>query len=91
MPQAVALAITCFICFANENLTESFICLILKEFELVDNPAEQAIGDQLLARAGLIRERPQRMVEEAMPAEDCLLIDSCGLRLDYGLCDWGKF
>ena len=63
MLQAIALAITCFICFAFENLTERFICLVLEEFALVGNPAEQAIGHQLLARAGLIRERPQRMVE----------------------------
>jgi hypothetical protein len=79
MLQAIALAITCFIGFAIENLTESFICLVLEEFALVGNPAEEAIGDQLLARAGLIREHPQRMVESTMPAEDSLLIDSCGL------------
>jgi hypothetical protein len=79
MPQAIALAIVRFICFALENLTERFICLVLEEFALVGNPAEQAMGDQLLAIAGLIPERPQRMVEYAMPAEDFLLIDSCGL------------
>ena len=79
MLQAIALAITCFLFFAIENLTERFICLVLEEFALVGNPAEQANGHQLPARAGLIRERPQRMVESVMPAEDCLLIDSCGL------------
>jgi hypothetical protein len=63
MLQAIALAITCFQCFAFENLTKRFICLVLEEFALVGNPAEQAIGHQLLARAGLIRERPQAMVE----------------------------
>jgi hypothetical protein len=63
MLQAIALAITCFICCAFENLTNWFIRLVLEEFALVGNPAEQAIGDQLLARAGLIPERPQRMVE----------------------------
>jgi hypothetical protein len=81
MPHAIALAIACFIRLAFENLTERFICLVLEEFALVGNPAEQAIGDQLLARAGLIRERPQRMVESPMPAEDCLLIGQCGLCL----------
>ena len=79
MLQAIALAITRFACFAFESLSERFICLVLEEFALVGNPAEQVIGDQLLARAGLLHERPQRMVEEAMPAEDCLLIDWCGL------------
>jgi hypothetical protein len=63
MLQAIALAITGFIGFAVENLTEKFICLVLEEFALDGNPVEQAIGHELLARAGLIRERPQRMVE----------------------------
>ena len=63
MLQAIAIAITCFICFASENLTESFIRFVLEEFALVGNPAEQVSGDQLLARAGLIRERPMRTVE----------------------------
>ena len=59
MLQAIALAITCCIRFAFENLTERFICLVLEEFALVGIPAEQVSGDQLLARAGLVRERPQ--------------------------------
>jgi hypothetical protein len=63
MLQAIAVAITCFICFAFENLTERFICLVLEESSLVGNLAEQGIGDQLLARAGLIHERSQGMVE----------------------------
>ena len=79
MLQAIALATTCFICFAFENLAERFICLVLEEFALVGKPAEEAISHQILARARLIRERPQRMVEQAMPVEDFLLIDSCGL------------
>ena len=79
MPQAIALAITCFVCFDVENITERFICLVLEEFALVGNPAEQATGYQLLTRAGLIRGRLQQMVEYAMPAEDCLLIVPCGL------------
>ena len=79
MLQAIALAITSFSGFAFENLTGRFIRLVLEEFALVGNPVEQAIGHELLARAGLIRERPQRMAELAMPAGDCLLIDSCGL------------
>jgi hypothetical protein len=40
MLQAIALAITCVICFAFENLTEGFICLVLEEFALVGNAAE---------------------------------------------------
>jgi hypothetical protein len=72
MLQAIALTITCFICFAFENLTERFICLVLEEFALIGNPDEQAIGHQLLARAELIRERRQRMVEQAIPAQDCI-------------------
>jgi hypothetical protein len=79
MLQAIALAITCVVGFAFDNLTESFICLILEEFALVVNPAEQAIVHQLLDRAGLIRESPQRTVEQAMPGEDCVLIGLCGL------------
>ena len=63
MLHAITLAITCFMCFALESLTERFICLVLEEFALVGNLAEQVIGRQLMARAGLIRERPQRMVE----------------------------
>jgi hypothetical protein len=59
MLQAIAIAITCFIGFASENLTESFIRLVLEEFAVVGNPAEQVSGDRLLARAGLVRERPQ--------------------------------
>ena len=31
-PEAIALAITCFICFEFEDLTESFICLVPEEF-----------------------------------------------------------
>ena len=41
MLQAIALAITCFICFAFENLTETFICLVLEKFELLGIPANQ--------------------------------------------------
>jgi hypothetical protein len=63
MLQAIALAIACFICFAYENLTNWFIRLVLEEFTLVGNAAEQAMGVQLRARAGLILGRPQRMVE----------------------------
>jgi hypothetical protein len=47
----------------SEILTERFIRLVLEKFALVGNPAQQLIGDQLLARAGLIQERPQGMVE----------------------------
>jgi hypothetical protein len=79
MQQATALAIACIRCFVFENLTEKFICLVLEEFTLVSDPAEQAKGHQLLARAELIRENPQRMVESAIPAESCILIDSCRL------------
>ena len=79
MLQAIALTITCFICFALENLTERFIRLVLEESALVGNRAERAIGHQLLARAGLIRERPQGMVEQATPTVDYQLIDFCGL------------
>jgi hypothetical protein len=46
-----------------ENLIEIFICLVLEKFAFVGTPAEQGIGDQLLARAGLVHEPPQRMVE----------------------------
>jgi len=70
MLQVIALAIRCLIGFVFEDLAKSFICLVLEEFALIGNPAEQAIGHQLLARAGLIRERLQRMIEQAMPAED---------------------
>ena len=79
MPQAIDLAIACFLCLAFERLTERFICLVLEEFALVGHPAEEAMGHRLPARAGLIRERPQRMVETAIPAEDCVLIGRCGL------------
>jgi len=37
MPQTSVLAITCFLCFALENLTEMFICLVLEEFAPVGN------------------------------------------------------
>jgi hypothetical protein len=70
--QAIALAITRFIRFVFENLAERFICLVLEEFALVGNLAEQEIVHQLLARAGRTGERPQRMVDSTMPAEDCL-------------------
>ena len=60
-------------------LSERSTRAVLEKFALIDNPAEQVIGDRLVARAELIRERPQGMVEQAMPAEDCLLIDLCGL------------
>jgi hypothetical protein len=65
MLQAIALAITCFICFAFGNLTEWFICLVLEEFALVGNPAEHApsangrIGH---ARGGLHIHRLLRVV-----------------------------
>ena len=53
-------AIRRFVCFASEILSEKFIRFVLEEFALVGNPAEQVIGDQLLARAGLsLQERPQ--------------------------------
>jgi hypothetical protein len=39
MLQAIALAITRFICFAFESLTESFIRFVLGEFALVGNRA----------------------------------------------------
>jgi hypothetical protein len=45
MLQAIALAITCLICFVLENLTERFIRLVLEKVALVGNPAEQVIGD----------------------------------------------
>jgi hypothetical protein len=61
--QAIALAITCFIRSALEILAEEFIRLVHQEFALVDRHAEQATGDSLPARAGLIRQRPQRMAE----------------------------
>ena len=79
MPQAIALAITWFMCFVFENLTNKFICLVLEEFPLVGNPAEEAIGHQLLARARLIRERPRPVVEQTMPETDLILIDLYGL------------
>jgi hypothetical protein len=74
-PQATALAITCLIGFAFNNLAERFIRLVLEEFALLGNPTEKAIGHQLPARVGLTGERPQRMVEYAMPVEDNLEID----------------
>ena len=64
MLQVIALAITCFICFAFEDLTEAIIRFVLEEFALVGNLAEQVMGDQLPARGGLIPERPQRTVEQ---------------------------
>jgi hypothetical protein len=79
MPQVIALAIRCFIDFAFENLANWFIRLVLEEFALINNAAEEAMGDQLLVRARLSHERPRRMVEQTIPADDCLLIDSCGL------------
>jgi hypothetical protein len=45
MLQAIALALTCPSWFAFDNLIERFIGLILEEFALVGNPAEQAIGE----------------------------------------------
>ena len=45
MLKAIALAITCFLCFAFENLNKRFICPVLEEFALLVNLAEQAIGD----------------------------------------------
>ena len=45
MPQAIALAITCLACFVFDNLTERSIGLVLEEFALVGNPAEQVMGD----------------------------------------------
>jgi hypothetical protein len=63
MLQAIALAITCFICFVFEKLMKQFIRLVPEEFSLVGNPAEQSTARQLLPHAGLIRECPQRMVE----------------------------
>jgi hypothetical protein len=56
-----------------------FIRIVLEKSAVFGNPAEQAIGEQLLARGARIHERPQRMVESAIRADDCLLIDSCGL------------
>ena len=49
MLQAIALAITHFICFAFESLTESFIRFVLGEFALVGNRAGkyEAINSRL--------------------------------------------
>jgi hypothetical protein len=41
MPQAIALAIAWFACLVFDNLTERFIHLVLEEFALLGNPAEQ--------------------------------------------------
>jgi len=55
MPQATAIAVTCFIRFASENLTDSFIRFVLEKSARVGNLAEQLSGNQLLARTWLIR------------------------------------
>jgi hypothetical protein len=45
MLQTIALAITRSLCFAFEDLPERYIRLVLEEFALVGNPAEQVKGD----------------------------------------------
>jgi hypothetical protein len=80
MLHAITLAITCFTCFAFEHPMKQFIPLVPEEFSLAGNPAEQSVARQLLPRAELIHEQPERMVEEAMPgAGSLILIDLCGL------------
>ena len=79
MLQAIALAIRCFICFEIENLTERFICLVLEEIALAGNLAEQAIGYQLLARAGLIQESRPQIFGTAKLVGVYMLIGLCGL------------
>jgi hypothetical protein len=63
MLQAIAIAIACCLCFVLESLKATFIRLVLEKSALVGSPAEQVMGDQLLARAGLVHERLQRIVE----------------------------
>ena len=83
MAQAIALAIACFYRFSFESRRSMSVSirLVHEEFELVGNPDQQVSSHQLTASAGLIRAHPRRMVALAMPAEDSLMIDSCGLRL----------
>jgi hypothetical protein len=92
MPQASALATARFKCFAFGNRALRFIRLVLEKFARVGNPAEQVIGDQLLARTGRILERTWPMAEQAMPAGDFnYLSTGAGCNLSSGLRDSVKF